>query len=378
VKEGTPSFQLCDAFQASIQDVYLIDIDGSLGPPLENTTGVASLVGKNRDMRTFIPEEKCSERDGCYFYCIDTCLRTVSFSVDPALTQDYKLRVCERANLEKCVLYDGHNYTEWNGVASQAFALYSKHYYAALPAGQYEAVFLDANGKKVWPTFAETTYHDASCQGGVEDGMIWLQKPPPAQNECSMLLRNGNAEADGTSHLDWVAGAGGIQVVQDAGMGSTGQVSSQAFCDISPDVANNTYFVGQYIDTRCLIQDRLYTVEAWVRISDVTTEAWVGISDAPIVTDCNTNSECPKVGIHFVGKLGVKWTFDLDSSDNIFSSQSSTGRYHADFDGGYQRFTGIFRVDMEMAYADSAFFYLTRNDTEDGSLCVDNVSIVLT
>jgi hypothetical protein len=278
--------------------------------------------------------------------------------------------MCERANLEKCVLYDGHNYSEWNDVASQIFALYSKHYYAALPAGKYEAVFLDANGKEAWPTFVEKTYHHASCQGGVEDGMIWLQKPPPAQNECSMLLRNGNAEADATNHLDWVAGTGGIQVVQDAGMGSTGQFfSSQAFCDTSSDVADSTYFIGQYIDTRCLIQDRVYTVEAWIRISDITT-------NSPIVTDCNTNSECPKVGIHFVGKLGVKWAIELDSSDNVFSSQSS-GSYQAEFTGGYQRFVGKFTVDMEMAYADSAFFYLARNDTEDGALCVDNVSIVL-
>lgn len=373
MEEGTTSFQLCDAFQASIKDVYLIDRDGSLGASLENTTRVASLVGQNGDMLTFIPEEKCREMDGCYFYCKDTCLRTVSFSVDPAITQDYKLRICERANLEKCVLYDGHNYTEWNDVASQVFALYSNHYYAALPAGQYEAVFLDADGKEAWPTFVETTYHDASCQGGVEDGMIWLQKPPPTQNACSTLLRNGNAEADGTSHLDWVAGTGGIQVVQDAGMGSVDQVSSQALCDTSPDVANSTYFVGQYIDTRCLIQDRLYTVEAWVRISDITT-------NTPIVADCNTNSECPKVGIHFADKHGMKWAIELDSSNNVFSSLSSqsSGSYQADFDGGYQRFIGRFSVDLKIAYADSAFFYIVRNDKEDGALCVDNVSIVLT
>jgi hypothetical protein len=92
--------------------------------------------------------------------------------------------------------------------------------------------------------------------------------------------------------------------------------------------------------------------------------------------DFGTNSECPKVGIHFVGKLGVKWAIELDSS-NIFSSQSG-GRYHTELDGGYQRFIGIFRVDMEIAYADSAFFYLARNDKEDGALCVDNVSIFLT
>jgi hypothetical protein len=248
VEEGTTIFQLCDAFQASIKDVYLIDLidrDGSLGPPQGDTTGVASLVGQDGDMRTFIPGEKCIGMDGCYFYCKDTCLRTVSFSVDRAMTQDYKLHICERGNLEKCVLYDGHAYTEWNVVASQVFALYSKHYYAALPAGEYEAVFLDSSGKEAWSTFVETTYHDASCQGGIEDGMIWLQKPAPAQNECSMLLRNGNAEADGTHRLDWVEGTGGIQVVQDAGMGSTGQVSSQAFCDTSPNVADSTYFVGQ-------------------------------------------------------------------------------------------------------------------------------------
>jgi hypothetical protein len=368
VEEGTTSFQLCDAFRASIKDVYLTDRDGSLGPQLENTARAASLVGQNGDMLTFIPEEKCSEMDGCYFYCKDTCLRTVSFAVDPAITQDYKLRMCERANLEKCVLYDGHDYTEWNDGASQIFALYSKHYYAALPAGQYEAIFLDADGKEVWPTFVETTYHDASCQGGVEDGMIWLQKPPPAQNECSTLLRNGNAEDDGTSHPHWVAGTGGIQVVQDAGIGS-----SQALCDTSPDSVNGTYFVGQYIDTRCLIQDRLYMVEAWVRLSEITT-------NTSIITDCNTNSECPKVGIHFVDKHGVNWAIELDSSNNVFSSLStqSKGSYPADFDGEYQRFIGKLQVDMEIAYADSAFFYFARNDKEDGALCVDNVSIVLT
>jgi hypothetical protein len=52
--------------------------------------------------------------------------------------------------------------------------------------------------------------------------------------------------------------------------------------------------------------------------------------------------------------------------------------YPADFDGECQRFVGKLQVDMEIAYEDSAFFYLARNDKEDGVLCVDNVSIVLT
>jgi hypothetical protein len=113
IEEDYSRFNFCQSFRNQIQDIYIIDKDSSLKPPGSQTRGASSIVSDWSNALQFIPEEKRTHVDGlCYQYCEDTCLRTMIFSVNPADTREFSLRVCERGKLDACVIYSGNPYYE--------------------------------------------------------------------------------------------------------------------------------------------------------------------------------------------------------------------------------------------------------------------------
>ena len=121
-----------------------------------------------------------------------------------------------------------------------------------------------------------------------------------AGDECSSLLQNGDAEGSEEHHSHWIAGPGGIDVLANQG---TGVDPSQSFCDVSLNLAlgsSSAYSIGQYVDTRCLAENRAYKVEAWIRLVDRTT-------NTPVSMKGLGASTCPKVGFFFVSNDGFSY-----------------------------------------------------------------------
>jgi hypothetical protein len=294
-------------------------------------------------------------------------------SVDPADTRELSLRVCERGKLDACVSYSGNPYYEPLGPSALSFVLKGKYYYVTLPKGRYEATFLDSEGNRAWPTFVEESYIDPLCDDSLKPGSVWLPEPPATGDECASLLQNGDAEGSEEHHSHWIAGPGGIDVLANQGIGIN---PSRAFCDISLNLAlsnSRAYSIGQYVDTRCLVENRVYKVEALVRLVDRITNTSVSMK-------CPGASTCPKIGFFFVSNDGFSWFHEVNNSDNIFDIfvVRRGMRRRSDDLNGYEPVEGKLLVDAEIASAASAFLYIYRNNKdEDVLFCVDDVSLTL-
>jgi hypothetical protein len=331
IDDDAPRVTLCDAEKVGIQDIYMIDQDSSLNPPNYLARAASVIVSDHPNMLHFIPDSENTcffYPSGCYHYCLNTCLRSVSYSIDPADPNEYWLRVCERGDVDDCILYQGHTREELD--TSDRFVRHGKHYYVALPIGRYDAAFIDATGKVAWPTFAEEVYRPALCSDAVADGAIWLQQPSNSttlDKQCLGLIRNGGADWSNVTHSYWLAGPEGMQLGAKKGIitEGSGNQPSNAFCQYpngnrrDQTVGPNRYSMGQYIDTRCLTVNRRYTVQAWIRRStaDWNDEVPVFLDE----TNCSTN--CVETGFHFVRPNGSTFTIKMTASYNIFGAEGS-------------------------------------------------------
>jgi hypothetical protein len=391
INDEAPRLTLCDAHNVGIQDVYMIDKDSSLKPAHSTATGVSVLVSDHPNMRHFIPdsENKCvSDARGCFRYCPQSCLRSVSYSIDPADPKEYHLRVCERGNLNNCILYEGHSREELD--TSDRFVRHAKTYYVALPSGRYDAAFIDSTFTVSWPAFAEEVYHPALCSGAVADGAIWLQKPRNTtvlEKQCLGLIRNGGADWSNVTHSYWLAGPDGIQLAVKKGIttAGSGNLPSNALCQYpSASQRDQSYSMGQYIDTRCLILNRRYSVKAWVRRS--TANNWQD-EDPVFLDETSCSDNCVEAGFHLVRPNGSTFTIKLTTSNNIFDADTTGTRQRGllrnlqGLDSSYNGFSlveGELVVTTDVASAVSAFFYIHRNHKASNvTLCVDNVSMNL-
>jgi hypothetical protein len=345
-----------------------------LKPPQSNASGVSSVVSEASAALQFIPEEKKTYVDGlCYHYCKETCLGTVIFSVDPSDKRDLSLRVCERENAQNCASYSGTTYFKPRSTSATSFVSKGLYFYVTLPKGRYEVNFLDSVGTRAWPTFVEETFVGSLCEDSLKEGSLWLPPPPITLEECSDLIRNGDAETSETSHPSWIAGPGGMGVFAKEGIGTN--PPSAAFCDISPNLgfdSTSAYSFGQYLDTRCLEEGRLYEVGASVRLMDKKTSQ-------PVVMKCPDAPSCPKVGILFVSNYGFSWIQEVNEPSNVFANKKRARGLADNPDLNlYERVGGTLLIDAEMASASSAFFFVYRdNNDSDVAFCVDGVFLTL-
>ena len=267
--------------------------------------------------------------------------------------------------------------------------------------GRFDAAFLNAEGEVVWPKFVEEEYHTSLCDNSVAYGAVWVEQPEPIiplEEHCSLLIQNGDAEESGYSYPHWIAGPHGIQVLHDQGIVENGMPSS-AFCEISIENQHqNTatlpaYSFGQYVDTRCMIKDETYLVQAWVRVSNQTSTI-------------QFDNEKVKFGFYFVEYDTKAFNVELDISGGAsaidgeqrrkqrnlrtrqhalqeveLGQRDSGATWAADgssmqSETGYRLLQGELRVTQAMARSASAFFYIQRNTADsDATLCVDGISI---
>ena len=346
---------MCDAGYQGVEDIYLIDLRPS-SSSTRNIGGSSSVISDGSPILNFIPSELCTPYpDQCLSYCTNTCLRTVTYAVDPADTESFKLRVCKTDDPGRC------SETEeayWYRDEGDEFAtlMYNtraerrRYFTTTLPKGSYRAEFLDTGGNVVWPSFVVETYEEALCPDALEEGSIAVAVPEVRDGECDDLIRNGNAEASTLDHTHWLHRRGGITLSPGQGLGG-----SNAFATIEDD---STRFdsVAQYLDTRCLALNvgRQYEINAWVKLTNGSGE--VDICDPE-------KDKCPQVGLYGQAEDGTFW------DDQPFATVVPFVR-----NGDYQLVQGLLDVTEEIASSSSVLFYLRRN-TRRLTMYVDNVSM---
>jgi len=210
-----------------------------------------------------------------------------------------------------------------------------------LPSGNYDAVFLDESGSEAWPSYVSRHNEIAVCSASVDIAII---APPTTVNDCSELVRNGNADMSSSVPLFWLTAYGGLEVVQGAGVSSTNAFAGTKFGSAK---------LLQYIDTRCLTEGAQFSITARVKL----------LTESGDVSACNPSTDrCPYVGV-YVEEMG-----EMDIAE---VSNGATD--------GYQSVGGSFNVDGSMARSDRVFIFIDwigrQHDPIQRKLFVDNVSV---
>jgi len=348
----------CSAEKEGVTDIFVIDSDSSLKPSSVSFEGTSSLISRTEEMSAFIDKSKCTDVDEhCYSYCPDTCLRRVTYLIDPADTENYKLRVCDKSDTTKCIEVSGNYYYEYKGgslnTLKNTISLKSRYFAVSLPKREaYTAVFLDENNDPTWPSYVETKYQKIQCAEALIEDSIILEDTVKA-DECDNLIKNGDAEASSEKHMFWLHRSDGIQVKKGEGI-----EESNAFSDVTVTTSSQVTFV-QYLDTRCLDLEvgNVYEVKAWAKLQD----------DDGSIKQCNRENEnCPELRI----------TTRFPSGDDIIQSSFMIGqavRYFELLDG-YFLLHGEVTITRDMASASAVQLNIKRN-RRDSHMYIDNVSM---
>jgi hypothetical protein len=279
-RSRTHIFDMRKTTAAQHSAVYLVDRDSSLKPPGTSTTPTTTtsssvVIADVDDVKAFCDlKNQChrSQQYG-YWYCVDTCLRTVIFSIDPTFTgidtiNDIELEILDANNRAKSFSYQGRfptSYLEDGSGRKDELANTDWEKYVtfgvALPQGSYVARFKRRDtGAVVWPTFVETTWSPQVCSTGANPNDIRLVMPTIPPFRCNELIRNGNMEGISTRTSPWLHSfGGGVTIVRGAGRNG-----SNAVADV--DQSNVMSGIGQYIDTRCVTLGAVYEIRVWVRL----------------------------------------------------------------------------------------------------------------
>jgi hypothetical protein len=344
---GGASFDFC-SISSGIGNVgvFVVDKDSRILSSSDTTNPFPStLVPNSHPAIRFLPPDIPIELPKeCASYLMHTCLRTVIFFVDPKGTDNLSLRICDRASMSTCVSYNAIASAQnpspklHQGDDGTRMNVFLRRYFLVnLPNGRFQADFFDTNtNDRVWPTHVEEHWGAVSCAGTdsgylEEGGSIWLPIPPiPSVGSASGGLVGGvcmdnlirpEPVTDGITEDTkyWIGNAGGLQVIS--------ALSSSLICEKDPSLATarSNYILGQYLDTRCLVEQQEYTVSLNIRFRDdslLVVEEDHGDSNATedadtaeaLILDCSSSEDslCPEVGILFKSHDGRKsWVQNL-------------------------------------------------------------------
>ncbi|KAL7580949.1 hypothetical protein ACA910_005765 [Epithemia clementina (nom. ined.)] len=351
-------FDFNQALNNSFKGVYLVDLDSSMKPPSSTATGTSTVIADSDEMKAFVDLDLCtSVQDRGYLYCQDTCLRSVTFAVDPGQIQNLALRIRTTSSLNIHTYEGGQdvlvNEDPERHVRAMTNAGYLRYFTAALPKGQYTAMFVNnSTGLKHWPTFVETIFEPSLCDNSFSESDVKLEIPELEEGECTELIRNGDMEQSEHEPLYWLQQESMLAVAN-----GRGRMGSNAITEIDQDSAYAT--LGQYVDVRCLTKGQTYSIQAWVYVE----EGGVAIS-------CDdTSSNCPR--------LGLQMTTQEDNTGASYKQSVlivATSFVRPFVDKGWNLMQGIVTVDDSLATATRAFMFVERR-RKGQSIYLDNVSM---
>jgi hypothetical protein len=353
-------FEFTRAKTAGTSGIYITDLDSSMRPSGSTASGVSTVISDTPEITHFLDTGNCVHfPEQSYMYCPNTCLRTILYSVDPAETHDFVLRVTEVENANNRFDYPPKYYYETIGDGgplddiANSWIRKGRYFAVTLPAGkEYVARFRDGSGQ-AWPTHAEVTVEDAQCPGAISRDAVGLVPPPASQAECQELIRNGDLEMSNSAFPYWLHHQGGIELARGKGRGG-----SNAITDVDQSMSNR--LIGQYLDTRCLVPGKQYVLQAWIKLERNGT---------PI--SCDLESGCP------IARLKVRVPVDEEGSRfdeiNMNLADYFVRPYQSN---GWNLLQGVFTVESIIAGGSSVLFFIEPRITRV-NVYIDDVSVSL-
>jgi len=349
----------CRAVNVGIADSYIIDKNSAFGEAFGSLDGPSTIMtytNTNTKMQTFVEPTLCHDYpENCFSYCENTCLRTVTYRVDPAMSEKHKLKICKKNDLQnRCEIFNSW----YNPDTKDRFRIFSP----ALPTGSYSAEFLDELDQVTWPRGLNITYETDMCNGGgLLEGDIELTVPEVGANQCQSLISNGGAEDSSTDPGPWVFEKDmGIEIVALAGIDG-----SNAFGDMT--VESHDDGLTQHLDTRCLSlhKGRQYEVRAYVKLIDN--------SGKPVYCDPSIRGTwtCPRIMLHYgmYRRDNEYWLRDREIEAGITRARNVN-------QDGYQLVNGIVTINDELADASNVRLFVERR-SNNMEMFVDNISMKL-
>jgi hypothetical protein len=360
---GPAAFDFRQAAAVGIIDVVLIDIDSSLKPVGSPAFGISSIVSSSSDMTAFVDvATNCHDFSQLgYYYCRNKCFRTVTYATSPSGTDKFVLRVTDASNPSRSHDYPGYYNFETVVTDGQtpekrnSWIIKYRYFAPSLPQGRYTAQFIDTrNGQVSWPTFVSTTIEPELCTNSPNVNPIALTIPLVGESNCFELVRNGRMELSTSSYPFWLHAEIGIELVPGGGIGGTSAISDT-------DNAVNNGYLGQFIDTRCLLPGRQYEISAWVKLVNPTSKALIV---------CNRqDSSCPSVVL--------RYRSPLDPTGQSFKEEVMTVAYLVvDTKDGWSLLQNTLTIDSRLAEASSVAIAVARR-RGNVKMYVDDVSMSL-
>jgi hypothetical protein len=359
---GPAAFDFRQAAAVGITDVMLIDIDSSLKPVGSSAFGISSIISSSSQMSAFVDvATSCHDFSELgYYYCRNKCFRTVTYATSPSGTDKFVLRVTDASNPSRSHDFPGYYNFETVVTDGQtpekrnSWILKHRVFAPSLPQGRYTAHFIDTrNGQVSWPTFVTTTIEPELCTNSPAVNPIALTVPSVGESDCIELVRNGRMELPTSSYPYWLHAEIGIELVPGGGIGGTNAISDT-------DSAVDGY-LGQFIDTRCLVPGRQYEISAWVKLVNPTSKA---------VFVCNRQvSSCPSVVL--------RYRSPMDPTGQLFNEEVMTVAYLVvDTKDGWSLLQRTLTIDTRLAEASSVAIAVARG-RPNVKMYLDDVSMSL-
>ncbi|KAL7565473.1 hypothetical protein ACA910_012212 [Epithemia clementina (nom. ined.)] len=353
-------FDFNESLWNSTKGIYLVDVDSTMNPSSSDATGTSTVIADSEEVKAFVDLNKCTTyKEGRYLYCRETCLRSITFGVDPGQSDHIRLRIRTDPPGTSYV-FEGYQDVFINDdIDRHVRALTDlsrlRYFSAALPPGRYQAMFLhNITGEQLWPTFVETFVEPSLCSNSFDNNDVELVIPATTGDECRDLIRNGDMEESAVSLPYWLQHDTMLEVARNRG-----RKGSKALTEI--DQRSPVAVVGQYIDTRCLKLGETYLLQAWVYVEE-----------GGIPTSCDEKrlDVCPRL------LLGIQLT-QTDRSSSSFADFVSTiaGSFAKPFTKeGWNLLQGVATVDQNLASASKAALFIDRRKA-GMKLFVDDVSM---
>eukprot|EP00978_Attheya_sp_CCMP212_P049705 scaffold698486_cov75-Attheya_sp.AAC.1 len=192
IAPGDTAITMCKAESRDVTDAYVTDLDSSFKPEGFEAEGTSAIISDHVEMPSFafIDLDNCMKvTEGCYMYCKNTCLRTVTYYVDPTHTEDYTMMVTSETDDTRF----------------------------SVVKGTYKAEFFDATGMAAWPNKVSTEYEPVQCEGAMLNGSVALIAPTTNEESCTDLIHNGDIDESNTDHIYWSHNNGGVMIAEGEG-----------------------------------------------------------------------------------------------------------------------------------------------------------------
>jgi len=363
-EEGIPmseKFDACKIENSGVIDMAIYDQTGDLNPVSKGTPGF--VVSNHSIMTKFSPKTCHNMMGSCALYCEEICYRTVNVAT-PADEQliNIRLRATRTDDGEYVDFGSYFEYFDEDGVVEHTvngrtrfkkvkvnstndnfYHTRRRYFSAILPHGNYELQFYKDN-VTTYPKFIELIFDDAPlCSPYIDNTTIVFLTPNATEGTCQQLIGNGGVET-GTFE-SWQHGGGSMKVINQ------GYLSSKAMRTL--ERTGSWHGIGQYLDTRCMIEGQQYEVTARYRLLNegdnfITCDVLMKEYSNPVV--------CPRISIrlrHLTGdsigsKVINKYLYPIAEALAPVKANEWNFMY------------GVMTVTAEMANATTAFMWVER------------------